>query len=219
MKVVPAFSRIKMFWKTWILRLMFAWRNIYTREEFLLFHALFLFAILFLRSVTRLSRYSTCSWLNFQTEIDTKSTYYRLVHTCCYLCLLLIRHRGSHLKIKYENEGQLIQAEFLKSNIPFSLAVLTLVIFTFCTKSLCEGPIPRPEESYWGGVSECDSGISAMRSLRPSRVVKKKKKTFLLLLLVFEMLFVVTIHHILKFVNFTMPTYTLPIPVAARSGA
>jgi hypothetical protein len=113
-----------------------------------LFRALFLFAILFLRSVTRLSRYSTCSWLNFQTEINTRSTYSRLVLTCCYLCLLLIRRRGPHLKVKSENEGQLIKAEFLKPNIPFSLAVLALVIFTFCTKSLCEGPIPRPEESY-----------------------------------------------------------------------
>ena len=154
MKVVPAFLRIKRFWKTWILGLIFVWRNAYTREEFLLFRALFLFAILFLRSVTRLTRYSISSWLSFQTEINTKSAYYHLVHTCCYLCLLLIRRRGSHLKFKYnKNEGQLIQAEFLRPNIPFSLAVLTLVIFTFCTKSFCDGPIPRPEESYWGGVS------------------------------------------------------------------
>jgi len=63
----------------------------------------FLFAVLFRRPVTQVSRYGTCSWLNFQTEINTTSAYVHLVHKCCYLCLLLIRRCGSHLKVKYKN--------------------------------------------------------------------------------------------------------------------
>jgi hypothetical protein len=50
------------------------------------------------------------------------------------------------------------------------------VIFPFCTKSFCDGPIPRPEESHWGGVSECDRGISAMRSLKPPGLSSHGKK-------------------------------------------
>ena len=64
------------------------------------------------------------------------------------MCLSIIHRCGSHLQIKYKNEGQLTQAEFLKLNIPFPLALLILVIFPFYTQSFCDGPIPRPEESY-----------------------------------------------------------------------
>jgi len=49
---------------------------------------------------------STRSWLKFHTEINIKNAYRHLVHTYCFLCLLLIRRCGWHLKVKYKNKGQ-----------------------------------------------------------------------------------------------------------------
>jgi hypothetical protein len=51
-----------------------------------------------------------------------------------------------------------------------------------------------------------------MRNLRPPRAVEPwggGGGYIVLLLLVFEMLFIITTHHILKILNFTVPTYTL----------
>jgi len=49
------------------------------------------------------------------------------------------------------------------------------VLCALSGKSLCDGPIPRREESYWYGVSVCDLETSAVRWPRPSMSVASQE--------------------------------------------